>query len=181
MTSSIPLRPFRRAASVAAALLLLALPDTGAAQRVPPAGDGPPDAVLDEIRSLGVRVALSGGDPGWGSTLRALVVDELERSGIFLELPAHREGECCELLVDVRVVQGSAGVPDWGGVAAYSARLELGQSDRVGRLSTRMVLWTGPVRGDVVPPADLAEQLRFATRELAIAFIDRYRARFPLR
>lgn len=173
------------------AALLPALPAATAAQRVPPPsraptaaepGGGPPsDAVLDEIRSLGVRVQLSGGEPGWSATLRDLVTGELERAGVLRELPSHRDGDCCELLLDVRVVQGSTGVPDWGGVAAYSARLELGQSDRLGRLPTRMVLWTGPVRGDVVPPRDLADQLRFAARELAIAFIDRYRLRYPLR
>lgn len=141
----------------------------------------PSDAVLDEIRSLAVRAEVTGGNANLAAPLQALVTGELERAGILRDLSAPRAGDCCELLLDVRVVQGSAGVPDWGGVAAYSARLELGQSERLGRIDTRMVLWTGRALGDVVAPADLADQLRFAARELAVEFVDHYLERFPIR
>lgn len=164
----------RRSLAGAFALVLIA-PLALRAQRPPS------DAVLDEIRSLGVRVQVTGGTANLEGALRTLLTGELERAGILRELPAHRPGECCELLLDVRVVEGSAGVPDWGGIAAWSARLELGQSERLGRLDTRMVLWTGRTLGDVVAPADLADQLRFAARELAVDFVDRYLQRFPIR
>ncbi|MEK9506318.1 hypothetical protein [Gaopeijia maritima] len=164
----------RRALAGAFALVLFAPPALRAQ-------GAPSDAVLDEIRSLGVRVQVAGGTANLEGALRTLLIGELERPGILRDLPAHRAGDCCELLLDVRVVEGSAGVPDWGGIAAWSARLELGQSERLGRLDTRMVLWTGRTLGDVVAPTDLADQLRFAARELAVEFVDRYLERFPIR
>lgn len=146
---------------------------------------GPSDDVLDEIRSLAVRVDVTdggtGGAAGVAGPLEALLTGELQRAGILRDLPQPREGDCCVLRLDVRVVEGSARVPDWGGIAAYSVRLELGQPDRLGRLDTWVVLWTGRAMGDVVDPRDLPEQLRFATRDLAVDFVDRYLERFPIR
>lgn len=145
----------------------------------------PTDAVLDEIRSLRVRVAVAGGGaaPGGvvGPALERVITAELERAGVLRDLPLHREGECCELLLDVRLAHGAVGVPDWGGVAAYSARLELSQRERLGRLEGRLVLWSGRSASDVVAPSDLTDQLRFAARELAAEFVDRYRQRYPMR
>lgn len=143
---------------------------------------GPSDDVLDEIRSLAVRVdVVGGGAAGLRGPLESLLTGELQRAGILRDLPTPREGDCCVLRLDLRVVEGSSRVPDWGGIAAYSGRLELGQPDRLGRLDTWVVLWTGRTLGDVVDPRDLQDQLRFATRELAIEFIDRYLQRFPIR
>lgn len=141
---------------------------------------GPSDDVLDEIRSLAVRVDVAGGASVAGP-LESLLAQELQRAGIFRDLPEPREADCCVLRLDVRIVEGSSRVPDWGGIAAYSARLELGHPDRLGRLDTWVVLWTGRTLGDVVDPRDLSDQLRFATRELAVDFIDRYLERFPIR
>lgn len=164
-----------RAAALAAAIL-------SAAPRATAAQAGPSDDVLDEIRSLAVRVDVTGtGGAPAGAPLEALLRGELQRAGILRDLPAPRDGDCCVLRLDVRVVEGSARVADWGGIAAYSARLELGQPDRLGRLDTWVVLWTGRTMGDVVDPRDLPDQLRFATRELAVDFVDRYLERFPIR
>ncbi len=145
------------------------------------AGQGGGVEALDEIRSLSVEVTVSGGSGVVrvaGQPLADLIRDELARSWILDELPPPRGGECCTLRLDVRLVSGTAGIRPTEG---FVARLELGYRERLGRLDPWVILWESEVLGSIVDPRDLPDQLRFATRELAIGFVTLYRERFPLR
>jgi len=140
---------------------------------------------LEEIRSLAIRVDVSGsGARGSLATpLEGVIRQELERVDILSRLREPRPRDCCILRLDVRVVEGTSGAAARvrGGVAAYSARMELGVRDQVGRLQSWTVLWTGGTMDGLVDPQDLPEQLRFAVRELAVEFADRYLEIFPIR
>jgi len=136
---------------------------------------------LEEIRSLEVRVELAGGDAvaqAMARDLETLLLQELERVGIIQELPEPRGGDCCVLRLDVRL-----GPSRGGGVygTGYSLRLDLGYSERVGRLDAWILLWQSRVLAGVADPRELTEVLRAWTRELAVDFTDRYRERFPYR
>ena len=142
-----------------------------------------PEEAIREIRSLTIGVDLSGG--GASSSLRApleaVVRESLTRAGILADLPDPRARECCELRLDVRIVNGQARGPDRRGLQAFAIQLELGLPDRLGRLDTWVVLWRGRVMDDLVESPDLEAQLRFAARELADEFVDGYLAVFPIR
>lgn len=146
---------------------------------------GSPDEALEEIRSLAIRVDLSGSgaDASLAAPLRAVIRQELERVDILRRLREPRPRDCCELRLDVRLVSGTTGVAarTRGGLVAYSARLELGLRDQVGRIDSWILLWAGRTLDDLVDPRDLQEQLRFATRELTVEFADRYLELFPIR
>jgi hypothetical protein len=146
---------------------------------------GSPDEALEEIRSLAIRVDLSGSgaDASLAAPLQAVIRQELERVDILRRLREPRPRDCCELRLDVRLVSGTSGVAarTRGGLVAYSARLELGLRDQVGRIDSWILLWTGRTMDDLVDPRDLQEQLRFATRELTVEFADRYLELFPIR
>ena len=140
---------------------------------------------LEEIRSLAIRVDVSGSGArgALANPLEGVIRQELERVDILSRLREPSPRDCCILRLDVRVVEGSSGAAARvrGGVAAYSARLELGVRDQVGRLQSWTVLWTGGTMDGLVDPQDLPEQLRFAVRELAVEFADRYLEIFPIR
>lgn len=159
--------------------LALVLPARVAAQV------GSPDEALEEIRSLAIRVDLSGSgaDASLAAPLQAVIRQELERVDILRRLREPRPRDCCELRLDVRLVSGTGGVAarTRGGLVAYSARLELGLRDQLGRIDSWILLWTGRTMDDLVDPRDLQEQLRFATRELTVEFADRYLELFPIR
>ncbi len=146
---------------------------------------GSPDEALEEIRSLAIRVDLSGSgaDASLAAPLQAVIRQELERVDILRRLREPRPRDCCELRLDLRLVSGTSGVAarTRGGLVAYSARLELGLRDQVGRIDSWILLWTGRTMDDLVDPRDLQEQLRFATRELTVEFADRYLELFPIR
>lgn len=146
---------------------------------------GSPDEALEEIRSLAIRVDLSGSgaDASLAAPLQAVIRQELERVDILRRLREPRPRDCCELRLDVRLVAGpaAAAARTRGGLVAYSARLELGLRDQVGRIDSWILLWTGRTMDDLVDPRDLQEQLRFATRELTVEFADRYLELFPIR
>lgn len=163
---------------VAGGLMLLAPAGLGAQV-------GSPDEALEEIRSLAIRVDLSGSgaDASLAAPLQAVIRQELERVDILRRLREPRPRDCCELRLDVRLVSGTsrAGVRTRGDLVAYSARLELGLRDQVGRIDSWILLWTGRTLDDLVDLRDLPEQLRFATRELTVEFADRYLELFPIR
>ena len=142
-----------------------------------------PEGVVREIRSLahGVELSGSGGAARLETPLEAVLRESLTRAGILADLPDPRAGECCELRLDVRVVEGTSRGIDRRGLQAFAARLELGTSDRLGRLDTWVVLWRGRVMDDLVESQDLDTQLGFVARELADEFVDAYLAIFPIR
>lgn len=154
---------------------LLGAPDRAAAQV--------PEAVVREIRSLDVAVELSGSGAtaGLRAPLESVLLESLRRAGILDDLPDPRAGECCELRLDVRIVEGASRGLDRRGLQAFAARLELGMSDRLGRLDTWVVLWRGRVMDDLIDAQDLETQLQFVVRELADEFVDSYLAVFPIR
>jgi len=172
----------RRVILLAVALLstLAALAPGQAAAQLPTRSEA-----LEEISSLSVRVDLtgSGARGALATPLEGVIRQELERVDILSRLREPRPRDCCVLRLDMRVVEGSSGAAARvrGGVAAYSARLELGVRDQVGRLQSWTVLWTGRTMDGLVDPQDLPEQLRFAVRELAVEFADRYLEIFPIR
>lgn len=142
-----------------------------------------PEDAIREIRSLTLGVALYGGgaDTRLRAPLEAVLQESLARAGVLDDLPDPRAGECCELRLEVRVVEGNSRAIDRRGLAAFSAHLELGMADRIGRLDSWVILWKGRVMDDLVEAADLETQLRFAVRELADDFVDGYLAVFPIR
>ncbi len=136
---------------------------------------------LEEIRSLTVRVDVSGGgveDGRLTGLLTEVIRQELRRADILWEQAVPRAGDCCVLRLDVRMTSGT-GRSRFG--VAYTLRLELGLVDALGSLPTWTTIWAGRMLGNVVERPDLTESLRFATRELAGDFVDRYRERFPIR
>jgi hypothetical protein len=174
--------PRRRCRSRGALALALALGTSGALAH--PAGAGAQVTsraeVLDEIRSLEVRAEVTGGAAGaaLARELEALVVRELERTGILRELPPARAGECCLLRIDARLAS-SRGALRLG--SGYTVRLDLGTFERVGRHDAWILLWQSRTLDGVVDSRDLPEILRAQVRELAVEFTDRYLERFPPR
>ncbi len=159
--------------SIAGALIA---PPDGAAAQVP-------EEVVREIRSLVLAVELSGS--GATASLRAplqsVLRESLTRAGILADLPDPRPGECCQLRLDVHIVEGASRGLDRRGLQAFAARLELGMPDRLGRLDTWVVLWRGRVMDDLIDTQDVETQLQFVVRELADDFVDGYLAVFPIR
>lgn len=157
-------------------LLLTLLVPPGAAGQVSSSS-----AALEEIQSLVLRADVQGGGPEDARLARLLedvLRQELRRADILYETADPRGGDCCVLRLDVRLTTGS-GRARFG--VAYTARLELAYPDRMGSLPTWTLLWQGRMLGNIVERAELTEALRFATRELAGDFVDRYRERFPIR
>ncbi len=137
--------------------------------------------VLDEIRSLEVRGEVSGGEgvsPSLARELEALVVRELERTGILRELPPPRGGACCVLRIDTRLGSPRGALRLGTG---YTVRLDMGVYERFGRHEGWVLLWQSRTLGGVVDARELPEVLRAQVRELAIEFTDRYLERFPPR
>lgn len=138
-------------------------------------------AALEEIQSLVLRADVQGGgseDARLARLLEDVLRQELRRADILYETADPRGGDCCVLRLDVRLTTGS-GRARFG--VAYTARLELAYPDRLGALPTWTLLWQGRMLGNIVERAELTETLRFAARELAGDFVDRYRERFPIR
>ncbi len=157
-------------------LLVMLLAPAGAAGQVSSSS-----AALEEIQSLVLRADVQGGGPEDARLARLLedvLRQELRRADILYETADPRGGDCCVLRLDVRLTTGS-GRARFG--VAYTARLELAYPDRLGPLPTWTLLWQGRMLGNIVERAELTETLRFATRELAGDFVDRYRERFPIR
>jgi hypothetical protein len=143
---------------------------------------GTPDEALEEIRSLAVQVDVSGSGARAVAprALEVVIRQELERVGILERLGEPRGRDCCVLRLDVRVISGAARSRAGGGATAFSARLELGQHDQLGRVQTWVVYWAGRTLDDFVAPGDLADQLRFTARELAVEFVDQYLVLYPI-
>ena len=138
------------------------------------------DDAIEEIQSVSVRVDVTG-NPQGGRLARLLedvINQELDRADILFERGDPRAGDCCVVRLDVRLASG-AGRSRFG--QAYVARLEVGYQDRLGPVPTWVTIWAGRTLSNIVEQADLTETLRFTARELAVDFIDRYRARFPRR
>lgn len=136
---------------------------------------------LEEIQSLVIRADVEGGGTEAARLARLLedvIREELRRADILFEVGDPRQGDCCVLRLDVRLTSGS-GRARFG--VAYTARLELAYPDRLANFPTWTLLWTGRMLGNVVERPELTENLRFAARELAGDFVDRYRERFPIR
>ncbi len=165
-----------------ASLLVGILIAVGSHPGVAMAQVGSPDAALEEIRSLAVRVDVTGTGARLvaADALAEVVRQELARVGILERLPEPRERDCCVLRLDIRAIEGRSRPRGGGALVAYSARLAMGQVDRLGRLQSWVLYWQGSTRDDLVDPRDLTEQLRFATRELAVEFVDRYLALYPI-
>jgi hypothetical protein len=111
--------------------------------------------------------------------LEDVIRRELQRADILFEVSDPRPQDCCILRLDVRLATGP-GRSRFG--VAYTARLELAFRDHIGTtVPTWTIIWQGRMLANIVERADLTETLRFATRELAGDFVDRYRERFPIR
>ncbi len=143
----------------------------------------PPEEAILEIRALdfGLEILGSAADAVSAGPIEMAFRAPFERMGILDDLPAAREGDCCELRLDVRVTDGVAGVADRVPIQAYSMRLEVGMRDRLGRSDTWVVLWRGLALDDIVETRNVETQLAYAARQLADEFLDAYLAVFPIR